>query len=191
MINSNYHTRSNPRVSGWLGFMVGDALWYPLWKGDQLASTARSLYNLIGDDAKLDGGATTPPPLTLLPPVVGASGGDGDGDGGTPSQSQDNKLPALSPTAPDSAAPSTPGGRSASVKAMLDPLAEAWSILTNTASAKDPDALKAKLDEEGLSEPTDLPYLDEAALSAFADLLKNVKKRKFLDFMSKVPKEDQ
>jgi hypothetical protein len=74
---------------------------------------------------------------------------------------------------------------------MLDPLAEAWSILTNTASAKDPDALKAKLDEEGLSEPTDLPYLDEAALSAFADLLKNVKKRKFLDFMSKVPKEDQ
>jgi hypothetical protein len=40
-------------VDGWLGFMVGTELWYPLWEISQVGSTADALSNLIGENAKL------------------------------------------------------------------------------------------------------------------------------------------
>jgi hypothetical protein len=53
MMDENYHTKSSPRqVDGWLGFMVGTELWYPLWDGKFVDSTAKSISELIGDHAK-------------------------------------------------------------------------------------------------------------------------------------------
>lgn len=50
---------------GWLGGMLGDALWYPLWGEDTLAKTCEALCGVISDQAKAQGGseaAAHPPP---------------------------------------------------------------------------------------------------------------------------------
>jgi hypothetical protein len=51
MLDENYHTGSSPEtVKGWLGFMIGTKLWYPLWNLDQqLESTASAIANKVGD----------------------------------------------------------------------------------------------------------------------------------------------
>ncbi len=49
-MNASYTTLSQPEcVDGWLGFMIGDALWYPLWDQECLDSTATALAKSIGD----------------------------------------------------------------------------------------------------------------------------------------------
>jgi len=51
MMNENYHTRSSPQsVDGWLAFMLGDDLWYPLWNEKVIPGTVKELLNLIGPE---------------------------------------------------------------------------------------------------------------------------------------------
>jgi hypothetical protein len=51
MMNENYHTRSSPQsVDGWLAFMLGGDLWYPLWNEKVIPSTLKELVNLIGPE---------------------------------------------------------------------------------------------------------------------------------------------
>jgi hypothetical protein len=48
MLDENYHTSSSPEaVEGWLGFMIGTQLWYPLWSLDQLESVSSAIANTI------------------------------------------------------------------------------------------------------------------------------------------------
>jgi hypothetical protein len=55
MLDENYHTKSNPvQIQGWLAFMIGTDLWYPLWNLDQqLEVTASAITNKIGNTALL------------------------------------------------------------------------------------------------------------------------------------------
>merc|ERR1712224_379988 len=51
MMDEHYTTVSKgTRVDGWLGIMIGDALWYPAWERSQLVETADRIaykaYNL-------------------------------------------------------------------------------------------------------------------------------------------------
>jgi hypothetical protein len=53
MMESNYTTVSTPDCcDGWLGIMLGDQLWYPLWDENQVESTARQLASMIGSSSK-------------------------------------------------------------------------------------------------------------------------------------------
>lgn len=52
MVDEQYTTVSAQAVDGWLGFMLGTELWYPLWKPEQLDATTKGLCDLIGDHAK-------------------------------------------------------------------------------------------------------------------------------------------
>jgi GTPase SAR1 family protein len=72
MLEENYHSRSKPEtVSGWLAFMIGIELWYPLWNLDQLGSAAFSIANKIGrisllsQNQQLLLGMTPPTPPSL------------------------------------------------------------------------------------------------------------------------------
>jgi hypothetical protein len=58
LMDAAYTTHSTPdAVDGWLGIMLGDALWYPLWNPDQLASTSAEIAKLLVGDASVgDGG---------------------------------------------------------------------------------------------------------------------------------------
>jgi hypothetical protein len=59
LMDAAYTTHSVPDVvDGWLGMMLGDALWYPLWSPDQLASTSAEISKLLKGDASVgDGGS--------------------------------------------------------------------------------------------------------------------------------------
>jgi len=82
MMCDDYHTHSQPeQVDGWLGFLIGEALWYPLWHESQIVGTAIELSKLMGNDCKfgaVSSVASAPAPgpapdaasdSALLPPV--------------------------------------------------------------------------------------------------------------------------
>ena len=76
MMDSNYTTHTTDSVDGWIAFLIGDALWYPLWSSDQVSSTTNQLVNLIGDKGKLITQAIVEPaPIGLVveAPIVSSS----------------------------------------------------------------------------------------------------------------------
>ena len=49
MMDANYTTVSSPNyVDGWLGIMVGDNLWYPMWDHEHVSTTAMEIAKRIG-----------------------------------------------------------------------------------------------------------------------------------------------
>ena len=54
MTSNEYHTRSEDTPDGWLGFLIGGHLWYPIW-GDsaQIVSTAQAIAQSIGNLCRL------------------------------------------------------------------------------------------------------------------------------------------
>ena len=71
MLDEQYHTRSMPEVvDGWLGFLIGTEMWYPLWDiYSQLDSTAQGIAEKIGDNALLSHGKNGSSSFSQLPPV--------------------------------------------------------------------------------------------------------------------------
>jgi hypothetical protein len=54
MMDSNYTTHSSPDcIDGWLAFMIGDALWYPLWEEAKVQGTANELSKIFGSSGKV------------------------------------------------------------------------------------------------------------------------------------------
>jgi hypothetical protein len=55
MVQNEYTTVSTPEyVDGWLGIMIGDSLWYPMWSESQIDSTAQEIAKVLGNEAKLN-----------------------------------------------------------------------------------------------------------------------------------------
>jgi hypothetical protein len=69
MLDENYHTSSSPdAVKGWLGFMIGIKLWYPLWNLEhQLESTCSAIANKVGNTSLLSQNQQLLLPATPLP----------------------------------------------------------------------------------------------------------------------------
>lgn len=68
MMQSDYTTVSSPHsVDGWLGFMVGDALWYPMWEMDMVPKAAADLSKIFSESGK----------MRVHPPATVFSGGAG------------------------------------------------------------------------------------------------------------------
>ena len=72
MMDNEYTSVSKTTVDGWLGFMLGTELWYPLWSPGNVQSTAIELGKLIGDNAKSDGSSAPASPVASVssPAVV-------------------------------------------------------------------------------------------------------------------------
>jgi hypothetical protein len=55
MVQNEYTTASTPEYcDGWLGIMIGDSLWYPLWNENQIESTANEISKVVGYESRLD-----------------------------------------------------------------------------------------------------------------------------------------
>ena len=53
MMQEEYTTVSTPEsCDGYLGLMIGGALWYPLYSEKNVASTAKQIAELVGDHAR-------------------------------------------------------------------------------------------------------------------------------------------
>jgi hypothetical protein len=155
MVDENYHTRSSPRaVDGWLGFMVGSDLWYPLWQMNQVEQTAKAIADLVGENAKAgmtSCGAMQSP--VLVNPVTYSL----------------SDQPKTNQTAAESASSAT---------SAVTPLATTrdyqtgWDCLSDPKKTKDSAALASLLDEYGVYSLKDLIDLDVEYFESLAVLLK-------------------
>lgn len=73
MMDQNYTTVSVPGVDGWLGFMVGTELWYPMWNLSQVDAAAQRIGEIVGSHARLEQNRNLLGTGTLNPLVSGVS----------------------------------------------------------------------------------------------------------------------
>jgi hypothetical protein len=151
MVDENYHTRSSPRaVDGWLGFMVGSDLWYPLWTLSQLEQTAKGISELIGENAK------TTMSSELAAPVITKSENN--------SQPMKKKTEEIIPVA---------------APVVRRDFETGWTLLSDPSKAKDSKAVSNLLDEYGVCSAEDFAELEEEHLESLAVLLKFVPQKYF------------
>ena len=177
MMDRNYHTNSVPRVvDGWLGFLIGAELWYPLWEPSQVDSTSLSIKKLVGDNASLAknrlymsarrGGAALP----LAPSAPSTSSPT---DPSTPISSASFKA------ATTISSPKPPNPPAAAVKSY----ATAWSLL-DSKKAKYSSVLQGLLEDMGLESSEDLSHLDSSEWRLLSLTLKKPQQSAFLDALS-------
>jgi hypothetical protein len=163
MMNENYHTRSSPRqVDGWLGFMIGSELWYPLFNESFIESTVSALVGLMGDNAKRGSNALQ----SSIAPAMNNSTGNvtsGKSLGG-------GAAPAPAPSF--AAVPAT-------VPADAD-FVVAFSILLPPKKSICPEGWSGFLKGLGLEEAEDLKDFEARKLVALAEFLKPVPSTEFL-----------
>jgi len=53
MMDREYTTVSENSIDGWLAFMVGDSLWYPLWEDSHVHSTGSEIAKVLGNKGKI------------------------------------------------------------------------------------------------------------------------------------------
>jgi hypothetical protein len=156
MMKEDYHTQSSSRqVDGWLGFMIGSELWYPLWNESFIDSTVSSLAALMGDNAKraADSGSVG---ITRIDSVSGSL-----------------------PTTPKK----DNGGSGVAVPAAIPAdadLATAFSILRQAKKSVCPGSWSAFIKELSLEEPDDLKNFETRKLLALSEFLKPVPCTEFL-----------
>ena len=156
MMDNEYTSVSKTTVDGWLGFMLGTELWYPLWSLVNVQSTASELGKLIGDNAKSDGTSTSTPASPSKTMVVSAS----------------------SPIVVVSSPPPTSG------HPVVD-YDMAWSVLTEprrAAPGKSEDLI-AFLDEQGIIRGDDLEIQDEDVLVTIRGYLNPTGQKLFVKAM--------
>jgi len=184
MMSEDYHTNSTTSVDGWLGLMVGDALWYPLWSRTCVCSTVTSLINVIGENGKRCAGASSPgvdSVFSITSNVASLS----------VVTAKDNISPAkidiISNTTDTSAVVSSPA-----IKQPLDLLQSAWEALISDAHAVDTgkEELAKKIQDYGLTKCEDLKYLEESEVTELSQLLKVVPRRKFKDYLNEFMKQN-
>ena len=142
MMDSEYTTVSENSVNGWLGFMIGDALWYPLWDDGHVHSTGNEIGKIIGDKGKIG-------MPEILTPVLQSSS--------TPAQTVSSPAPSVSVSQEKG------GGQSREENGRLSKelrMASAYIILTDVRKAKPTEVavLKQSLDDEGIDDPSVLRY---------------------------------
>ena len=157
MMDNEYTTVSKTQtVDGWLGFMLGTELWYPLWSLVNVQSTAIELGKLIGDNAKSDGTTSSFPASPSKTMVASAS----------------------SPTVVVSSPPLTSGHPAVDYDM-------AWSVLTEprrAAPGKSEDLI-AFLDEQGIIRGDDLEIQDEDVLVTIRGYLNPTGQKLFVKAM--------
>jgi hypothetical protein len=155
MVDENYHTRSSPRaVDGWLGFMVGSDLWYPLWQMNQVEQTAGAIADLVGENAKtgIANGGAMQSPVLINPMTTSLS-----------DQPKNNQTAAASASSATSAVTPLTTTRD---------FQTGWDCLSDPKKTKDSAALASLLDEYGVYSLKDLIDLDVEYFEALAVLLK-------------------
>ena len=201
MMDSNYHTNSDPVcVDGWLAFMIGGALWYPLWDESSVGNTAAYIGTLLGNNAKIVTSAPTTP-SKQSPSIIMKSATNTVSFSPALTPSTDkirSKSEASIATVHASTLVSggavkrstgsvqvTPvsGGRrmpAVEVNERDSSIDTAWEILINPHHSLDHSRLDNSISGLGVTSPELLEYLDERETLELANLLKPVPRRAFM-----------
>eukprot|EP01041_Mallomonas_annulata_P013335 gene13335-28255_t len=158
MMDPNYHTRSAPQqVDGWLGFMVSDSLWYPLWSEQDISATVISVVNRLGVNALKPRSYVTSPTSKAPRELTAIS---------TPKKDEIQTVKSVP----------NPESKTFSLKSDYD---LAWKYLSNPSKHKTPEQVVFLMEELGLSEASELFYVLPDEVQALAVCLKPVAKRAF------------
>jgi hypothetical protein len=163
MMNESYHTRSSPRqVDGWLGFMIGSELWYPLFNENFVESTVSALIGLIGDNAKQRSNYVNSAGSSTFPVL------------------RTDKVPASS-TKSDLGASTTFSFSAAPAALSADAdFNTAYNILNQPKKTHCPNAWNVFLKDLCVEEPDDLRNFETRKLLALAEFLKPIPSVEFL-----------
>ena len=128
-------------MDGWLGFMVGTELWYPLWSSDMIQTTSTELAKLIGDNARsqgLGGTASTHTTHTInstlssASTIVMKSVQATDSTGGVTGGSGNGALPVTTTTSSTTNTTSSNTTTATSNTPSVDHLSVAWAVLQDS-----------------------------------------------------------
>ena len=170
MMNANYTTVSEPEyVDGWLGILVGGALWVPMWDSNHVSSAAKSIADQLGPGTYLNKRVkVTSSPVKSAPPEIMQ----------TPS-----KVPVSMPIAPLQTEVRPIQSTIDPLTAMLD---EVWLILHSEGVATDSSAMKSYLEDIGLVSSNLLKYCDENVVVKISQYLKIVPQKGFVILMNRI-----
>jgi hypothetical protein len=185
MMDEHYHTRSSPRqVDGWLGFMVGTELWYPLWDANQVDHTAKALTELFGDNAKL---AANENWLKLKPveTILTLTSNDYNNNSNSPVKTDNNKNNKSSNNISTFASPVASSSDKKDliphVKPTGPPDCQAAFVCLEKKKANHPHALAGLLEDLELSGANDLAGLEPEDWILLCLMLKSPQQKIFLE----------
>eukprot|EP01034_Spumella_vulgaris_P026938 gene26938-33589_t len=160
MMQNDYTTVSVPNsCNGWLGIMLGDAMWFSLWEPGHVGSTSKAIAQNIKEQCKLADnlasvGQASTYTVPSAPPVATA-------------------VSSKHPIIAESTASSEPVSYSA-----------AWEFLNTPARVVDVSSVTAALDRLGILEAEDLSGLTaDDVTREVVPLLKLAQRKKFLALM--------
>jgi hypothetical protein len=195
MMDTDYHTNSDPVcVDGWLAFMIGDALWYPLWDQCYVNTTAAAIGTLLGNNAKIVTSPSASPAKQTSPVTMrSATNAASFTPTSTPSAEGRSKSSApsgtMQPNTPVSggmvrqAVGSAQGTPISSVRVKVTSIDAAWEILMNPLHSLDYSRLDSMVTELGVTSSELLEYLDEQETLELANALKPVPRRAFMSHL--------
>lgn len=139
MMDSEYTTVSENSVDGWLAFMVGDSLWYPLWDDNHVHSTGSEIAKVLGNKGKIGASAV----MTPVPP-----------SGPMPSHTKPVKT-TVATTTPSNEIVNDLRKENSRLQKELS-MASAYILLTDERKIKPTQVsvLKQYLDDEGIDDPS-------------------------------------
>ena len=180
--------------AGWLGVIVSDQLWYPLWDASKVDSTALQLARLIGDKYKIGGGGNVTMPSPALPQQVQVVAQEVtmspthrpvfDPVPGVATSSVQPKLLTWDEASSSSPAPRVPPGyvivSTHEVKRLH--MYEMWEILTKSKNQIPGQVARLGeiLEELGIDSASSLLQCNEADIQQLAECLKKIPRALFL-----------
>jgi hypothetical protein len=182
MMDEQYHTRSSPRqVDGWLGFMVGTEMWYPLWDANQVDRTASALAELIGNNAKLAANET----FLNLRGGETTSTSTANGNNNVSTKTDDYKNSNTSNNASTFASPVASSSRKMElipqVKPTGPPDCQAAFVCLEKKKANHPHALEGLMEDLGLAAADDLGAVEPEDWMLLCLTLKKPQQKAFLE----------
>jgi len=159
MMDENYTTAATcaKKPDGWLGVQIGKSLWFPLWKDEQIDTTAKNLLNKV----------SKPSPN----PQHGSSGGGGGGGSPSPSTPLRDNLIASSFLS-TSTISSPPWGQTTPQ--------QIWMHKVLREARSEEAAFETLLSNLGIKEAEDTAFLSTDEIISIAKQLKPVQKRAYI-----------
>eukprot|EP01034_Spumella_vulgaris_P037508 gene37508-46274_t len=165
MMQNNYTTVSTPdSCDGWLGLMIGDALWYPMWSEGHVETTLKEIRKLVGSSAQLSANLATQGSVKVVSPL------------------KTRPLSAVKNVA-TVASPHTPTTPAVVVPVVINYAAAYEILLSQTSSTRHQEVLN-KLEELGVEAVDDFCELENEIFVEFSSMLKHAKANKFLNLLN-------
>ena len=179
MMQSDYTTVSSPDFcDGWLGILIGDAIWYPLWLPSQLDQTVKALVSVIGDRAKANNDHNKNN-IKIEKNNTNTNISSSLNKNNKNDSNNNNISTNASKTIKEQNNTNDNNDNNNNNK----DFSSAYSFLLNETKVCNKETIIVKLEEFGVEEPEDLGELDHEYIMEIVSLVKPAQRKRFLKFL--------